>query len=154
MDRSGQPLQDVTGGSAEAVVHASCVARAGHAVLIRGASGTGKSALALQLLASGAVLVADDRVRLRRAGGRILAAAPTAIRGRIEARGLGLLHAPVPPAPQPLGLVIDMDTEETDRLPPRRVTEIMGLRLALVRKTSAAHFPAAVLLYLLHGRCD
>ena len=40
-------------------------------MLIRGASGTGKSALGLELLALGLRLVADDRTELALEGGRV-----------------------------------------------------------------------------------
>ena len=45
--------------TAAVLLHASCVAVAGRAVLITGPSGSGKSSLALTLLAHGAALVAD-----------------------------------------------------------------------------------------------
>ena len=48
----------------ETILHATCIAWQGRGVLIRGPSGSGKSALALGLMAHGAVLVADDRVKL------------------------------------------------------------------------------------------
>ena len=43
------------------MLHATTVALAGQGVLILGPSGSGKSGLALQLMAMGAELVADDR---------------------------------------------------------------------------------------------
>ncbi|MEM9638850.1 MAG: hypothetical protein AAGA94_14475, partial [Pseudomonadota bacterium] len=46
------------------ILHASCVACQGRAVLILGRSGQGKSGLALQLMAYGADLVADDRTQV------------------------------------------------------------------------------------------
>ena len=66
-------------------VHASCVACDGAGVLILGASGAGKSGLALNLMALGAALVADDRVVLSREGDVVLAACPLPLRGLIEA---------------------------------------------------------------------
>ena len=42
------------------LVHATAVAIEGEAVLLRGASGAGKSDLALRLIDGGARLVADD----------------------------------------------------------------------------------------------
>jgi len=57
-ERESVPRSDPT---QENVLHASCVCLEGRAVLIRGASGSGKSGLALQLIALGAALVADDR---------------------------------------------------------------------------------------------
>ena len=43
-------------------IHATCIEVDGVGVLIRGASGSGKSDLALRLIDAGATLVADDRV--------------------------------------------------------------------------------------------
>ena len=68
--------------TADTIVHASCVALDRRAVLLRGASGCGKSALALQLMALGATLVADDRVILRLRDGALAASCPASIRGR------------------------------------------------------------------------
>ncbi|VVT20857.1 HPr kinase/phosphorylase [Roseovarius sp. EC-HK134] len=132
------------------ILHATCVAHSGRAVLIRGASGRGKSGLALQLLALGAGLVADDRTRLWLEAGRIMADAPETIRGQIEARGMGILQIPST-GPQPLALIVDLDTESTDRLPPLEHADLLGQSLPLVKKADHAHFPAAVLLYLMHG---
>ena len=50
------------------ILHATCVAVDGRGLLILGPSGSGKSALALQLIALGAQLVADDRTRVSRRG--------------------------------------------------------------------------------------
>lgn len=131
--------------------HASCVAHSGRAVLLTGRSGSGKSALALELLARGARLVSDDRTCLRRTASGVVADAPAAIRGLIEARGVGLLHA-APWGPAPVALLVDMDTPETERLPPRRSTMLLGYRLPLVHKVETGYFPAAILQYLSSGR--
>lgn len=81
-------------------IHACAVVIGEAGLLIRGASGSGKSALALALieeaLARGrfARLVADDRVLLRRAGGRLIAEPHPAIAGLLEERGRGIMpHA-------------------------------------------------------------
>ena len=134
----------------EIIVHATCVAHSGRAALIRGAAGRGKSGLALQLLALGAGLVADDRTRLWRAGAQVMADCPPTISGQIEARGMGILHLP-PVGAQPLAIIVDMDIDETERLPPLRQEAILGVDLANVRKSAFPHFPAALLLYLEHG---
>lgn len=83
-------------------IHASCIRleRAGAAfgappkagVLILGESGTGKSVLALELIAAGARLVADDRVELFVRAGNLRARAPANIAGLIEVRGLGIVE--------------------------------------------------------------
>ncbi len=132
-------------------VHGSCVALAGRALLIRGASGQGKSALALDLLSRGAMLISDDRTILRRKKAQIIASAPEAIAGRIEARGVGILHVPAA-EPAPLVAIVDLDTPETERLPPERSTKLLGVTLPLVRNSEMTCFPAALILYVTHGR--
>ncbi len=74
-------------GSAREILHATAVAWRGRAVLILGRSGSGKSALALQLMALGCTLVADDGVELAVQEGALVARPPEKIRGMIEARG-------------------------------------------------------------------
>lgn len=132
-------------------MHATTVALNGRAVLIRGASGSGKSALGLQLLGLGAALVADDRTRLWRVGAQVMADAPDTIRGRIEARGVGILNAPAC-GPQAVALIVDLDRVEEVRLPPMRQAALLGVTLPLLHKIETAYFPAAIRLYLLHGR--
>jgi HPr kinase/phosphorylase len=76
-----------------AIVHASTVAFGPFGgVLIEGASGSGKSALALALVAEGADLVADDRTVIFAQGAALYARAPAAIAGLVEVRGLGLIR--------------------------------------------------------------
>jgi len=135
-------------GGAEdgAICHASCVAFGERAALIRGRSGSGKSGLALRLIAMGASLVADDRTLLRRAAGQVHASAPAAIRGLIEARGIGLLR--LPPVAAHVAFVVDMDACEAERLPPPRSCDIMDVPLPLYRNVPAPHFPATLFLLL------
>lgn len=135
------------------MMHATCVAVGARAVLIRGASGSGKSGLALQLMAMGAVLVSDDRTRLWRAGAALMADAPDTIRGRIEARGVGILTVPAS-GPTPVALLVDMDRTATERLPPCTHETVMAISLPRLENAPHAHFPAAILLYLRHEEFD
>ncbi len=136
---------------ASQVVHASTVAVAGRAVLIRGASGSGKSALALHLLALGAGLVADDRTVVTRDAGQLIADAPATLHGLIEARGVGILKCPAV-GPAPLALIVDMDRPEPERLPDWHQETVLDVALPVLRNPDAPHFPSAILLYLMHGR--
>ena len=111
-------------------VHASCVALHGRGVLIFGASGRGKSDLALRLIDRGARLVSDDYTILRVSGGRLLAAPPPKIAGKIEVRGVGLLELDYEDD-IPLSLAVDLD-REPDRLPEPTRVSFLGLSLPVV----------------------
>lgn len=133
------------------LVHASSVAVKGKGLLIIGPSGSGKSGMALQLMALGADLVADDQTELVARDGRLIASAPATTAGLIEARFLGLLRAP--PVPQAeIVLVLDMGRIETDRLPPERTTVLAGITCALAYSHPAPHLAASILCWLAHGR--
>ncbi|MGR3712622.1 MAG: HPr kinase/phosphorylase [Shimia sp.] len=135
----------------ETILHAACVSLDGRAVLITGRSGSGKSALALALMAYGADLVADDRTIITLQKARLNASSPPTIKGLIEARGVGILRARTVTKADVV-LAIDMDRVEADRLPhPYHVT-ILGVELPLCLKVEAAHFAPAILQYLREGR--
>jgi len=135
------------------ILHASCVAHRGRGLLILGPSGAGKSGLALEMLAFGALLVADDRTLLRREGGRIIADAPESLRGLIEARGAGILHATAH-GPVELALAVDLARPEPLRLPPDRRLDLLGGTLPLVLGAGRVHLASILLQYLAAGRAD
>jgi len=114
------------------LIHATAVAIDGHAILLRGPPGSGKSDLALRLIDAGAGLVADDQSELHRKGDTIIVRAPATIAGLIEVRGVGIIRlAPVPEAP--VALIVDLvPAEEIERLPARRSETILGLPLPLI----------------------
>lgn len=64
----------------------------GLGVLLTGASGVGKSELALELLSRGHCLVADDAADLIVRRGRVHGQCPPLLRGFLEARSLGILN--------------------------------------------------------------
>lgn len=135
------------------IEHASTVALNDRAVLVRGASGSGKSALALGLMAMGCSLVADDQTILTRHGDHLIATCPPRIAGLIEARGLGLLNA-LPAGPTPVAFCVDLDHISAERLPIHRTVSYLGVSLPLLHKVEREHFAAAILQYLKLGRSD
>ncbi len=108
-------------------VHASCVAIQGRGVLLAGPSGAGKSDLALRLVDRGAILVADDYSLCRNRDGRLWAAAPERIAGRIEVRGVGIV-ALAAAGETPVALYLDL-TAEVPRMPEPARHRIAGIDL-------------------------
>ncbi len=127
----------------ESTFHATCICTGGAGVLISGPSGSGKSALALELIdtpghgAGGplleTMLVADDRVLLERRGETLLAGPPRELAGCLEVRGLGILR--LPHVEQvPLRLIVRLcPWHEIERLPEPETEELRGVTLPLVR---------------------
>ena len=118
-------------------------------VLLRGPSGAGKSDLTLRLIDRGAVLVADDRVDLRRAGRGLVASAPTPLAGLIEVRGLGIVRLARLPEVE-LGLVVDLvPLSSVERLPEPARERLLGVALPRVALDPfAASTPAKIALAL------
>jgi serine kinase of HPr protein (carbohydrate metabolism regulator) len=87
------------------------------AVLLIGRSEAGKSDVALRLIAMGAKLISDDQTALSDNAGRLFAAAPPSLHGRMEVRGVGIVNVtPAPPAPVVLAVRLD-EAAEVPRLP-------------------------------------
>jgi HPr kinase/phosphorylase len=104
-------------------IHASAVLTGARAVLIRGPAGSGKSRLALNLIQAAshgqltfARLVADDRVHIEAAHGRLIARPPAALAGLLEVRGLGIVQLPYEPMAV-VSWVVDLDAAASMRMP-------------------------------------
>ncbi len=134
-----------------ACIHATCVAVQGRGLLIVGASGSGKSSLALRMIALGADLVADDRVDLSRDEGAVIADAPQRIAGLIEARGIGLLRA-APCGPVALDYVLDMDQTQPARLPEPVTLQLLGHYVPLLFGAGVPNLAEALMQLLKMGR--
>ncbi len=126
-------------------IHATAIAIGEAGILIRGASGSGKSVLALALIALAAQggrfarLVADDRVELAARGGRLVARPVAPLEGIVERRGLGLtpeLHT----GAVVVRLIVDLAAEEPARMPEPEdlVDNLAGIDLPRLRMTGRA----------------
>lgn len=111
-------------------VHATCVDMNGAGVLITGASGSGKSDLALRLIENkGAVLVADDRTNLFREGENLTASSPEAIQGLMEVRGVGIVKKEFKSQTYVKLVVIAASKDKIERLPAPQFFENQGISL-------------------------
>jgi HPr kinase/phosphorylase len=110
-------------------LHASCVQLGGVGVVLLGASGVGKSDLALRLIDVGGLLVADDQLRVE-AGPRGLLGRPAeTLAGLLEVRGLGIVRLPYCRV-SPLGLVVELDPAGPGlRLPEPSCYPVLGVGL-------------------------
>ncbi|NBB98501.1 MAG: serine kinase [Alphaproteobacteria bacterium] len=134
------------------VVHASTVAyqQAGNAfaVVISGASGSGKSSLALELMALGARLVSDDQTVLSVERDTVLARAPGPLRGLIEWHGVGLLPATTLPVARVVAWM-DMDQTAPTRLPEQAWTTVLGLSMPYLRRPGSGPVAAGLHQYMI-----
>jgi serine kinase of HPr protein (carbohydrate metabolism regulator) len=120
-----------------ASVHASAVRVGNRAVLIRGASGAGKSRLAFDLVLAGragqipaTMLVGDDRVHLTARDGRLMVRPALELAGLIEIRGLGIRRCDFVDEAV-VDLVVDLAAADAERLPPPEAlqTQISGIKI-------------------------
>jgi HPr kinase/phosphorylase len=121
--------------------HGVLVDVGGVGVLLAGPSGAGKSECALELIARGHRLVADDAVELEREGNRVIGRASEAIGPHLEIRGLGILsitdlygpNAFAESAPVDLICRLDPGRADFDRTGlDREHEELLGVRVPRV----------------------
>jgi HPr kinase/phosphorylase len=140
------------------LIHGTCVAFGAYAALLRGASGSGKSDLALRFLAlppegeRAPMLVADDQVFVEARGDVLLAAVPPTIAGKLEVRGIGIIEFPYV-ARAELVLAVDLvRAQDVSRMPPEpwEQTMIAGgtvARIALEPFEASAPFKLKLALF-------
>ncbi|APG82846.1 hypothetical protein SAMCCGM7_Ch0044 [Sinorhizobium americanum CCGM7] len=129
-------------------IHGTAIVLGTTGFLITGPSGSGKSALALACISEVkrrgrfAALVADDRVELTLANGRIVARCPPTIRGLIEIRGSGIAEVETLPACILDWAIMPGRAPFDPRLPP----EQEELKLELGRNLPMLRLPVESLL--------
>jgi serine kinase of HPr protein (carbohydrate metabolism regulator) len=145
--------------NAHETIHAGCVLIGEAGLLIRGASGSGKSALAREVvsLALGTGhfgrLVSDDRTRLEAHHGRLLARPVEPLGGSIEVFGLGIVRRPFEAAAV-VRLVLDL-SDDPARYPEEQDRHVVlcGVMIPRIRMQAGA-ISADVALGCLSGVCD
>ena len=133
-------------------LHATCIIIGERGVLIRGASGSGKSQLALKLMRRArllhrfSALVSDDRTLVSlyqgKSGNHLIARPHPDIAGLIERRGTGLVKVTHESCAR-IDLVIDLQKE-----PATRTISLAGLSRPRILCSLACDDPALVALGL------
>ena len=126
-------------------IHATALVVREFGVLITGESGSGKSGLALALLALAkragqfGALVGDDRVWVEAVHGRLVAAGAPQTAGLIERRGVGLVSAPSEPAAViDLCVALSGPNRRWPRWPEEQATVVAGIAVPRLALDSAA----------------
>lgn len=124
------------------LVHATAIAFGARGVLLRGASGSGKSDLALRCIglpcsqaAPGpAMLVADDQVLVEALPEGVFVSPPPTIAGLLEVRGVGIIQVPHTASAR-LELVVDLvASDQVVRMPVIEPgVNIAGVRVSAIR---------------------
>jgi serine kinase of HPr protein (carbohydrate metabolism regulator) len=131
-------------------VHATAVLVGRDAILLRGPSGSGKSRIALALVADAnargvfAAMIGDDRVALTPVGDRLVVRPAPTLAGRVELRGVGILEADHEPAGV-VALVVDFVSDPPDRIPASEDRHEMVEGVVLPRLELWRQDPAALL---------
>ncbi|MGI9509032.1 MAG: HPr kinase/phosphorylase [Geminicoccaceae bacterium] len=132
------------------LIHGSAVQFLGKGVLLLGPSASGKSDLALRLIDAGAVLIADDQVRLGVENNSLVATAPARLRGLIELRGIGIMRLPCEPGR--LDLAVDLEPSPTvEPLPEPETVSWHGIDLPKIRLDAKAASAVARIKTVLHA---
>jgi len=132
-------------------IHGSAVALRDRGVLILGASGTGKTTLAVEMVARGAELVADDWVLIER--GRavgLVMSPPKPIAGLVELSGIGLIRLPFVDQ-APLTFVADLDHPAEQRLPHPMRRPLLGTSAPVICCQGKAGLASALIAVLRAG---
>tara|TARA_A100001011_G_scaffold284566_1_gene295014 strand:+ start:584 stop:1054 length:471 start_codon:yes stop_codon:yes gene_type:complete len=133
-------------------IHGTVVELKNRAVLIMGNTGSGKSSLALRLLALGCNLVADDRVSAFVSEDRVLLRAPKGLPAGIEIRGVGIANVPLV-SEASLALVVNLNKPESQRMPylVDRKIDIKGISVPLFDFQDIKDPASAIYIMLKHG---
>ena len=118
-------------------------------VLILGKSGSGKSSLALSLVANGAQLVCDDRAHLQVKNKILMMTKPSSLPSALEVRGLGLIKVPLITEAR-VDLIIDMGLTSDSRLGGHKM-ELVGVEIPCVKGQNFYGLSDAIIVWSKYG---
>jgi len=129
------------------ILHATAVSARGRALVLGGPSGVGKARLALELMAYGAELIADDMVHIRKGAEGVIAAAVSDAPSGIELRHIGIAPARLA-APAPVLACVDLRPIDVARLPDPEFVTLLGVPVRLIQTSREGPFAPALWHYL------
>ena len=114
-------------------IHGTAVVLKSKGILILGASGAGKSDVALRLILNHqAKLIADDRVDIDIISGKVQASAPKNIKGLLEVRGVGIISVESMDE-APIEMVVELTSEKNERMPEKDFYDFECVKLPLIK---------------------
>ncbi|WP_085784066.1 HPr kinase/phosphorylase [Candidatus Nucleicultrix amoebiphila] len=102
----------------ENCIHGNALVYQGRGILILGSPRSGKSDLSLRLIERGAILIADDLVRIEQENGSLVAYADPEFQGLLEVSGVGFIRVQGH-SKAILNLVLELGQETEDNRLPR-----------------------------------
>ena len=122
-------------------------------ILITGASGSGKSRLALQILHEKTMdwdavhLIADDQVLLESVGGALIAKTPPKIAGKIELRGYGIIENLSHASDVPVYLIAELtEIGAMERMPELQFNQLHGHEIRHINLPLRDYYHAQLIL--------
>ncbi len=130
-------------------LHATGVCVEDKGILIIGESGSGKSSLALSLIANGAHLICDDIANLRLIDDTLIMTKPPALPSAIEVRGFGLISVPLLDEVR-VDLIVDMAEASDSRLGGHKM-QYLGIELPCIKGRDFYRLSDALLVWSKFG---
>ncbi len=129
-------------------LHATAIEIDGQAILLIGASGSGKSDMALRLIDRGAKLVGDDAVLCQESDGALRVTGATPLSGRLEVRGIGIFEMDAVKQ-SPLRLIVELGGDGVRHPESWPLREVAGWSVPILRLNGfAASAPIKIELAL------
>ena len=136
------------------IIHATTVSVDGKGLIILGGSGSGKSSLAIGLLALGAELVADDQTELKKIKSKVFASPPKNLPIGIESYGLGIVKAPVCSVSVQVSFVADLSGRSEKRLPEAEQIILLGSKFPIFKLGNHKDPVSSLFLLMKYGYVD
>ncbi len=112
--------------------HSTSVVVEDSGLLIIGESGIGKSDLALRMIDSGAMLIADDVTICKKINNFIYLFSPEETKGLLEVREIGIITVPFIENIK-LSLVVQLTNDENKRYPEKEKCLILGIKVPKIK---------------------